>query len=188
VRECALTSSKTGSVDKCRLSLDGSLFFFHPLPSSSVSSVQIFDLGEKQVTSGFVVRNGRVYHSLPAGPYWLVYYERLVERRRMLQYMPAVSRRSQPGTDRFSFAPNGMLQFLDDRPYWLRFTETNGYQVLTPYSSPPNDPWYPRIRFNLRPVPSEWCSWSRSFWFSTRSRAALRHHSSRASAHLTTCF
>jgi hypothetical protein len=39
----------------------------------------------------------------------------------------------------------------------FRFYEDNRYRLLEPYTTLPNDPWYPRIRFNVKPMPAEWC-------------------------------
>jgi hypothetical protein len=39
----------------------------------------------------------------------------------------------------------------------FRFYEDNRYKILDPYTTLPNDPWYPRIRFNMKPMPAEWC-------------------------------
>jgi hypothetical protein len=40
--------------------------------------------------------------------------------------------------------------------YRIRFYADNRYQILDPYTVLPNDPWYPRIRFNVKPAPAEW--------------------------------
>lgn len=133
------------------------MFYQHSLPSPSITSVQILDADDKPVTTGFVVRPGRVLHSLSGDLYWLVYYDRLVEHRRLLQYSPVLSKGSQASKSSFVLSPNGLLSVANQAgTYWIRFTDTNGYRILPPYTVPPNDPWYPRIRFNLRPIPAEW--------------------------------
>ena len=38
----------------------------------------------------------------------------------------------------------------------IRFTEDNRYRILDPYTVLPNDPWYVRIRHNVKPQPPEW--------------------------------
>ena len=40
--------------------------------------------------------------------------------------------------------------------YYIRWTRPNGYQILPPYGDLPNDPWFPRVGFNINPWAPEW--------------------------------
>jgi len=61
-------------------------------------------------------------------------------------------------SDTYVFTPGGLLTVFSTASYWIRFTALNGWQLLPPYNVPLNDPWYPRVRFNLRPVAREWAN------------------------------
>jgi hypothetical protein len=137
---------------------DGNPFYYrHPLPSDRIDKVSITDLVGNPVTSGYAVRGGAVLHSFDGAPYWVSYYESQVRRTRLLQYRPVLERGTKAEGRMYLRTPGGLLTVPDqDKSYRLRFTEMNGYTVLPPYTAPPNDPWYARIRFNLRPVPFEW--------------------------------
>jgi len=40
--------------------------------------------------------------------------------------------------------------------YYIRWTRPNGYQILPPYGDLPDDPWFPRVGFNINPWAPEW--------------------------------
>jgi hypothetical protein len=51
---------------------------------------------------------------------------------------------------------HGVIDLPNRNEHRFRFYEDNRYQVLDPYTTLPNDPWYARIRFNVKPMPAEW--------------------------------
>jgi hypothetical protein len=75
----------------------------------------------------------------------------------LLQYQPVLSRDpNNAGPSSYVMTPGGILTLYSSGQYSIRFTQTNGYSLMPTYGDQPNDPWYPRIRFSLRPVAMEW--------------------------------
>jgi len=133
------------------------LYYKHTLPSSQVDTVTVTDLAGNTIEDGYVIRDGAILHSFDGAPYHVGYYENQVHKSRLLQYDPVLVRAPQPAAGAYSFSVGGILTVLGpEYTFRVRFTKVNGYQILTPYNVPANDPWYPRIRFNLRPVAPEW--------------------------------
>jgi hypothetical protein len=110
----------------------------------------------KNPVSGYLVRNNTLYHSFGGDPYWVQYYADGILRQDLLRYRPVLSRASAATPNTYVFTPGGLLTVFSTASYWIRFTAQNGWQLLPPYNVPLNDPWYPRVRFNLRPVAREW--------------------------------
>jgi len=133
------------------------LFYQHPLPDSQITSIVITDLKGNPVTSGYTVGAEAIYHSFDGSAYWVSYYLNHVYCTKLLQYRPVLVRSDNFSPDSYIFNAGGLLTVMNaGETFHLRFTAANGYTLLPPYNTHPNDPWYPRIRFNLRPVAPEW--------------------------------
>jgi hypothetical protein len=130
------------------------LFYKHTFDIGGVEKVGITDLAGNAV-SAFSLIGGAVFHSLDGKPYWIQYYADGVLRTELLRYEPAMTR-GTAGANSYEFSPGGLITVNSTDVYWIRFTKRNGYQALVPYAAPSGDPWYPVIRFNLRPVAKEW--------------------------------
>jgi len=131
------------------------LYYQHPFELLNVNNVAVFDLDGNAVT-GFLVQDNTLFHSFDGSPYWVRYYADGILRTDLLRYQPAMARTTAPTATSYSLTAGGLLALSSTGSYWLRFTATNAWQLLPPYNVPSNDPWYPRVRFNLRPVPLEW--------------------------------
>jgi hypothetical protein len=80
----------------------------------------------------------------------LLTYEPVLRRaQRRDGAAPAVSEGSWSWT-------HGVIDLPNRDEHRFRWYEDNRYQILDPYTTLPNDPWYPRVRFNCDPVPPEW--------------------------------
>ena len=133
------------------------LFYQHPFELQKVDNVAVFGLDGSPI-SGFLIHNNSLFHSLDGSPYWVRYYADGILRTDLLRYRPAMTRTVTPTEISYSLTAGGLLTLFTTGSYWVRFTANNGWQLLPPYNVPSNDPWYPRVRFNLRPVPREWAS------------------------------
>lgn len=112
----------------------------------------------------FLLANGKLYHSFDGGVYWVRYFAESRYREELVTHQPAMSRQpitrtgeaplAQPGSWGWT---HGVLDLPSRDEYRIRFTADNRYQILDAYTGLPNDPWYPRIRFNVNPMPPEWC-------------------------------
>lgn len=60
---------------------------------------------------------------------------------------------------------HGVVDLPSRDEYRFRFYEDNRYRILDPYTVLPNDPWYLRVRFNVKPMPGEW---ARMNWYPYR--------------------
>lgn len=138
-------------------------FYFHPLPAG-ILQVTILDSKKNPVSSPVLVEEGKLYHTLDGGLYWVKYFADNRFYEEVVQYQPVMRRQA---TKREGNAPNvaegfwgwthGVIDLPNRNEHRIRFTDDNRYQILNPYTSLPNDPWYPRIRFNVKPMPPEWC-------------------------------
>ena len=131
------------------------LFYYHPLSGESVDSATIVD-GAGREHGNFTVENGRLYHSMDAGPYWVKYSSGGLIYRKLLRYRPVMERGRTLDDHTYTLSLAGVLGVNRVTNYWIRFTEHNGWKVLPPYSTPLTDPWWVRVRFNLRRVPPEY--------------------------------
>ena len=138
-----------------KVDTDGTVYFFkHRIPAL-INDVQITDLAGNSISSGYLIDGGYVYHNFEA-PCFLSFHDGFRVRSNLLQSTPVLQRANQPGPETFTFSGTGFFQVGSSNPCSIRFRQSNGYQVLPPYSVPSNDPWYPRIRFHIRPVAKEW--------------------------------
>ena len=131
------------------------LFYQHQFEAAGVENITVQDMAGNAV-SGFILRNGILYHNLDGAAYWVQYYADGILRKELPRYLPVLTRAANPSTINYSFTPGGLLTVFSPNPYFIRFTQNNPYSILPPYSVPSNDPWYARVRFNLRPVAKEW--------------------------------
>ena len=131
------------------------LFYQHAFDIAGVENVGITDL-DRNAVSAFLLAGDSVYHSLDGKPYWVRYYADGILRTELLRYQPVMTRSAAASAACYVFTPGGLVTVFTPGTYWIRFTRSNGYQALPPYAVPANDPWYPVVRFNLRPVAKEW--------------------------------
>ena len=133
------------------------MYYRHRLPNPEIEAITITDLAGNVIKEGWVLRNGDILHSFKGDAYWVSYYENRMPQKRMLLYTPVIRRGIKPGGEIYTITAGGLLTVASaDATYRIRFTQPNGYMISAPYSAPPNDPWYVRVRFNLRPVATEY--------------------------------
>jgi hypothetical protein len=139
--------------------LDGTpLFYAHHLEAPDLQEVRIITLAGDLVTdAAYKIVGQTLYHALDGQPYRVRYVtEDGYLKTHILAYGPVISEAPiSPGPTKYvlggrylTTASNGIM--------YIRFLAPNGYQALAPYDSPPNTPWFARIRFNLRPLAPEW--------------------------------
>ena len=151
------------------------LYYQHPLPVG-VSSVTVLDLQGNVIPSGYVIRaltrgpstTNYLLHSFPNVnnqtltfvPYQVRYVDAQgFSHLEILKYINVISK--DPFNASLStYTSNTVLLgvFSSSLTYYVRWFSQNGYQVLTPYNNIPNDPWYARIRFSLKPTSPEWAT------------------------------
>lgn len=132
------------------------MFYQHVLPTG-VTDVTILDLTGATVVVDSIILNNTVYHSLTGDPYMVRY----VTPDGFLT--TTILRYGQVFTQSQTTAAGVLYQFTGRlltvgviTPIWIRFTASNGFQVLPMYGYLPNTPWYPRIRFGVTPPPVDW--------------------------------
>jgi hypothetical protein len=133
------------------------LYYKHSLPTG-VTDVVIVDLSNKKVDSTkSKVISSVLYHSMDGQPYRIRYMYGTEIVTEMLHYVPVMSE--------VLFAPTisntyqfflRQLSVTTSGTLHIRFLHGNGLEVLAPYDSLPNTPWYVRVRFGLQPTPPEW--------------------------------
>ena len=141
------------------------LFYSHPL-GLGVSDVTVLDL-EDQVQTGFVVRQvvreGKktqcVFHDFK-NPTLKVHYIDAsgFTRTELLRHNPVLRESPVTATSSTYTRAGIILTVANTSPYYVRFRQANGYQLLAPYGDLPNNPWFARVRFGLTPPPLEWAS------------------------------
>jgi hypothetical protein len=133
------------------------LFYKHQLPLG-ISNVWIQDLKGNKVTSFPTMTVSSVlYHSGDGGAYRLHYIDDSgYLQSTILRYdhvIPLVTVGPVPGTYTYG---GRTVSVADVNPYWIRFTQSNGFQAMPMYNFLPNIPWFPRVRFGLMPPPVDW--------------------------------
>jgi hypothetical protein len=84
------------------------------------------------------------------------YNDRGFIRTQFLVYTPAMTQNPfAAGALNYTFTQR-LLTVAGTGTYYIRWTRPNGYQILPPYGDLPNDPWFPRIGFNINPWAPEW--------------------------------
>ena len=84
------------------------------------------------------------------------YNDRGFIRTQFLVYTPAMTQNPfTAGALNYTFTQR-LLTLATTGTYYIRWTRSNGYQILPPYGDLPNDPWFPRIGFNINPWAPEW--------------------------------
>jgi hypothetical protein len=133
------------------------LFYKHQLPQGS-THIQILDLQGNTVTTTTLLSSGGIlYHSLDGAAYRVQFINNqglLIQQVLRYGHVIALSTTApMPGC----YTLIGPLMTLSDTGvYFIRFTQANGFQVMPMYTGLPNTPWYPRVRFGLKPPPAEW--------------------------------
>lgn len=138
------------------------LFYQHNLPIG-VNSVTVLDLQGNIISSGYSIQNVRgitsLLHSFPKLPYQVRYIdEQGFLHLEILKYNNVITE------DPFNASPSrytrNTLTFTvsSTSVFYIRWYNINGYQLLEPYGTTPNDPWFVRVRYNLTPIPPEWAT------------------------------
>ena len=84
------------------------------------------------------------------------YNDRGFIRTQFLVYTPAMTQNPfSSGALNYTFTQR-LLTMATAGTYYIRWTRPNGYQILPPYGDLPNDPWFPRLGFNINPWAPEW--------------------------------
>jgi hypothetical protein len=136
----------------------GFLYYKHEFPRGSLENVSILDLDGNTLPSTYAMADNFLFHSMDGSPYWVEYYTDGILHKELLRYTPVLSRDSKTSDATYIMSAGGLLTLPTKLYYSLRFLDQNGYQLLPPYGAPLNDPWYVRVRFNLRPVVREYAN------------------------------
>jgi hypothetical protein len=164
-RTVSFTGATTYQIDNqffeltTRTSADGKpLYYIHKFAGAHVTSAQFFDVDMNPIDATYIIENSTVLHSMDGRPYWVEYYVNGQVQTELLRYDPILTRLVfAPNNMSYVLTPGGGLTvFSSATTYYIRFLQHNGYQLLAPYNVPLNDPWYPRVRFNLKPIAQEW--------------------------------
>lgn len=151
------------------------LYYQHPLPTGVVN-VTVLDLDGTTVPSGFIIKT--LTRGTSTANYLLHSFanvnnsrETFVPRQiryvdpagflhiELLKYNNVIARdpfNATPST--YTTATILLTVFDPGVTYYIRWFAQNGYQVIVPYNDIPNDPWFARIRFNIKPTPPEWAT------------------------------
>lgn len=140
-------------------SMGNPMYYVHSLPTGVTQTPTVIDLNNNVIATDSIMIGSNFYHSLDGSAYRIRYIDGLGYLHvDLLSYnltlTPALYAPSSTnyvfGSREITVATNGNA--------WIRFTQQNGYQILTPYNSQPNTPWYARVRFNLTPPAPEWAN------------------------------
>jgi hypothetical protein len=83
------------------------------------------------------------------------YNDRGFIRTQFLIYAPAMTQNPfAAGALSYTFTQR-LLTVAHTSAYYIRWTRSNGYYILPPYGDLPNDPWFPRLGFNINPWATE---------------------------------
>lgn len=138
-----------------QLASDGTPLFYRHLLPDGVRDITIVGTDGKPVAGPTKVVPGSLYHSLDGKVYVVRYYDKRNLRTELLKYTPAFVQASTASATTYQYS-SGVISMLESKPYWFRFRQENGYSILPPYNTLPNEPWYLRIRSNIRPLAPEW--------------------------------
>jgi hypothetical protein len=136
-------------------------FYQHQFQIQNADNITVLDqTGRPAAAYFFNLGNRTLYHNLNDQIYWVSYFSNGYYHRELLRHLPIIihSLSALPLPGEYVFLANGGITMPDNNFYWIRWYRDNGYSVLNPYNVPLNDPWYPRVRFNLNPVPQVWAS------------------------------
>jgi hypothetical protein len=132
------------------------MFYAHPLPIGA-THVQILNLSGAIVDTVTLISSNILYHSLDGEPYRVQYINAngylILE---VLQYSNVISQSTLVAEPGMYTLTGSILTLPDTTPYWIRFTQNNGYQVMPMYTYLSNTPWYARVRYGLTPPPVDW--------------------------------
>jgi hypothetical protein len=134
------------------------LYYQHVLPLGITNAV-ILDANNNILSVEMLVQNNTLYHSQPNGYYQVRYVDSSgFVQVEMLLFNPVLSSSIySPTATQYTYTAK-VLSVFNSGTYYIRFLTLNGLQVLTPYTSPSNVPWFPRIRFGVSPAPPEWAN------------------------------
>lgn len=151
------------------------LYYQHPLPTG-VTSVTVLDLKGNTVSSGYVIRTltrgtsvtNNLLHSFPnvnnTTKAFVSYQVRYVDAQgfvhvEILKFNNVVAKDPfNASAATYTTAAILMSVYSISVTYYVRWYAQNGYQALVPYNDIPNDPWFARVRFNIKPTPPEWAT------------------------------
>ena len=139
-------------------------YYVHILPSNIDQDIVVIDLEGNPITTtidpnaNLTLQVGNLlYHTLNGNPYRVRYIDPSgYLHTDLLQYTPVISQSAYSATGTTYVIVGRFLTVASSDPYYMRFTQQNGYFILPPYNAQPNTPWYARIRFSLTPVAPEW--------------------------------
>jgi hypothetical protein len=133
------------------------LYYVHRLTQSNPQNVTVIDLSGNVIASNSKIVGNLFYHSMDGTAYRIRYVDTNgFVRTQMLMYN-LVMNWAPYAPSATSYVMTGpYITLTGTTIYSIRFTENNGYLVLPPYNSPSNTPWYPRVRFAMKPVAPEW--------------------------------
>jgi hypothetical protein len=135
---------------------DKPYYYVHVLPQG-VNHVTVFAEADPSTEiSDYTVEKSAVYHSLKPDVYWVRYYDGKTLRTEMLKFTPVMTQGTQQAAGNTYLFAHGVINLPDKGTYYFRFTADNGYKILPPYNVLANEPWYVRIRSNIRPVAPEY--------------------------------
>lgn len=137
-------------------------YYYHDLPTEILQGVKIVDLNGVVQPFAFDQVGSRIYHDCDGGAYFVRYVDSSgFLQQNMLQYDPVISMTRYYAIMGTYTSYARVLNTYDTSVYGIRFVQPNGYQLLTPYQTAPNDAWYPRIRFSLD---SPCLEWTKQIW------------------------
>jgi hypothetical protein len=133
------------------------LFYQHPLPAS-ITDVRILDIdGNVQEDAVFLLQNQYLYHNMDGAAYRVRYVDAQgFLRVQLLQYKQVQAEAPYAPSPSTYVLGGRVLTLSGTGTYYIRFLRQNGYQVLDPYNTLPNTPWFVRVSFPLRPTAPEW--------------------------------
>jgi hypothetical protein len=110
----------------------GALYYRHRLPNVNLQAVTITDLAGNVVKDGWVLRNGDILHSFKGEAYWVSYYENRMAQKRLLMYTPVIRRGAKVTPETYTVMAGGVIRVASaSETYRLRFTQANGYRVMS---------------------------------------------------------
>jgi hypothetical protein len=132
------------------------LFYQHVLPTGVPSGV-IVNLNGKIVLFNSLISNGILYHNADGGAYFLRYIDSLgFVHTDILQYDLVISPSEFDVSVSNYTMINSLVSVSGTGTYYVQFLANNGMQLLPPYSTLSNVPWYVRVRFGNNPIIPEW--------------------------------
>lgn len=135
------------------------MWYMHNISSLASGNISVLDLSGNLVTTQYIVIGNILYHSLADQPYLVEYTDQYgyIHNDLMQTNLVVASNSYQTGANNYMLIGR-TLQVGTTGPYYIEFTQPDGYMALAPWTSQPNSPWYMRIRYPLNPFPTEWAT------------------------------